>query len=122
VIAGGSRGESASDEILSFDPSTGLVRRIGRLPSAITHAPAVSLGAHVYVLGGRGSASGSQSSAIVAIDPRSGAAERVGHLPAALSDASASVLAGRVLLAGGRRASGTTASVLELNPKPAPAK
>lgn len=69
VIAGGSREEAATSAVLSFDPTTRALRRIGGLPAPITHASAVALGSWVYLLGGRGSASGSQSASILAIDP-----------------------------------------------------
>ncbi|MEA2352980.1 MAG: hypothetical protein QOJ14_1394, partial [Thermoleophilaceae bacterium] len=79
---------------------------VGRLPVALTHASAASLGQSLYVIGGRSGSSGRQTSAILAIDPRTGAVRRVGRLPVALSDTSA-VLAGRELLVlGGRDRSG----------------
>jgi len=116
VIVGGSRGETATRAILSFDPTTGVVRRIGDMPAPITHAATVALGAYVYVLGGRGSLSGSQSAAIVAIDPATGRALRVGALPIPLSDASALPVDERIWLVGGLSAGHTVASVFELSP------
>ena len=116
VIAGGSREEAATSAVLSFDPTTRALRRIGGLPAPITHASAVALGSWVYLLGGRGSASGSQSASILAIDPRTGRSLPDGSLPLALSDGSAAVVEGRVWLAGGLSSVGTSDSVLELTP------
>lgn len=116
VIAGGTHGEAAEREILRFDPASGLVTAIGRLPNPLTHAPAVALGGRVYVIGGRGPASGSQTREILAIDPASGAVTRVGRLPEALSDAAAAVLGGRMVLAGGQSAARTESSIYSLTP------
>jgi hypothetical protein len=116
VIAGGTHGEAAEREILRFDPASGLVTAIGRLPNPLTHAPAVALGGRVYVIGGRGPASGSQTREILAIDPASGAVTRVGRLPEALSDAAAAVLGGRIVLAGGQSPSRTESSIYSLVP------
>ena len=117
LIAGGSHDEAATTTILSFDPATGDLRRIGDLPEPITHAAAVALGSYVYVLGGRGSASGTQSAAIFAVDAATGRSVRDGRLPQPLSDAAAiPVGEERVWLVGGLSASGTVDSVLELTP------
>lgn len=117
VIAGGSREEAATTAILSFDPTSGRVRRLGELPDPVTHAAALALGAYVYVLGGRDAAPGSQTAAIVAIDPYTGRAIGVGQLPAPLSDAAAISLGNSAWLAGGLSASGEpVTTVLELTP------
>jgi Galactose oxidase, central domain len=116
VIAGGSHGEAATSAILGFDPSSGTVQRLGDLPEPVTHASAVALGGYVYVIGGRGAATGSQSAAIVAIDPVRRRSIRDGRLPVPLSDASAVVIDGRVWLAGGLSAGEPLASVLALTP------
>ena len=117
VIAGGSRGEAATTAIMSFDPATGRVAPLGRLPAPLTHAAAAALGPYVYVFGGRGAASGTQTAAIVAIDSRTGRSRRVGSLPQALSDAAAIAVGETVWLAGGRDGSGeAVASVFQLGP------
>ncbi|MDX6628821.1 MAG: hypothetical protein QOH00_1067, partial [Gaiellales bacterium] len=65
VIAGGSLADgSASRAVYRFDPRRGIVKRIGSLPAATTHAAAASLGGTVFVIGGRGTPLGSVSSAI----------------------------------------------------------
>jgi hypothetical protein len=116
LIAGGSREETATSAILSFDPATGIVRRVGELPFPVTHAAAVALGRYVYVLGGRGSEPGSQHAAITAIDTTTGQALRDGALPSRLSDTCAVALGEHIWLIGGLSTTGTLASVFELTP------
>ncbi len=60
LIIGGSAPDGASSAIYRFDPASGQVREIGRLPQPITHASAAALGAFVYLVGGRGNDLGSQ--------------------------------------------------------------
>jgi Galactose oxidase, central domain len=43
LIIGGSKPDGASDAIYRFDPASGQVREIGRLPQPITHASATAL-------------------------------------------------------------------------------
>jgi N-acetylneuraminic acid mutarotase len=119
VIMGGSEGEDARAEILRFDPSSGRVQQVGRLPRPVTHAMAVALGGFVYLLGGRSSTQGEQTSAILSIAPLSGKAALVGRLPDPRSDAAAVVLGSRIVLAGGLSARGTQSSILELRPRQA---
>ncbi|MFL5895528.1 MAG: hypothetical protein ACJ76Z_10520, partial [Thermoleophilaceae bacterium] len=106
LIAGGTSGTRATDAILSFDPATRRVRRIGRLPAPTTHAAAVTLGGHVFLIGGRGDAPDSQRDWTLAIDPATGRVRRAGHLPVALSDISAASLGDHALVVGGRDARG----------------
>ena len=113
MIAGGSREESATSAIFSFDSGSGTVRRVGELPGLLTHAAAVAVGRYVYVLGGRGSSSDSQRAQIVAIDAASGRSLHDGELPVRLSDACAVLVGERVWLIGGRGSAGTVASVLD---------
>jgi hypothetical protein len=102
LIAGGTDGLHARSAILSFDPTTRRVRRIGRLPAPIAHAAGAALGGVFYVLGGRGDASDSQRRAILAVDPATGRVSHAGALPVALSDLGAATFHRRVLVAGGR--------------------
>ena len=119
LIAGGSRDEAATTAVLSFDPASATVRRIGKLPHVMTHVLEVALGSYVYVLGGRGAPPGTQTAAIVAINTATGRCTRVGRLPQPLSDAAAVLSNERVWLVGGLSANGPVASVLELEPMPA---
>jgi N-acetylneuraminic acid mutarotase len=107
IVAGGTVGVAASRDILAFDPARGAVRRIGRLPSALTHAAAAALHGSVYVFGGRGAELTSQRRSILAIEPASGRVRRAGSLPAALSDMGATADGQGVLLVGGKDAGGT---------------
>jgi YVTN family beta-propeller protein len=117
IIAGGSRPDgTASDAVLAFDPRTGRVTRLGRLPAPTTHAAAAALGGTVYVIGGRGATAGSETARIVAIDARTGRVRDAGHLSSPRSDLAAVALGSRILLAGGRGAGVTLATVSELTP------
>jgi DNA-binding beta-propeller fold protein YncE len=115
LIAGGSLADgSASRAIYRFDPGRRVVRRIGSLPVATTHAAAASLGGTVFVIGGRGAALGSVSSEIVAIDPRTGRSALAGHLQTARSDLAAVAVGHRILIAGGGTSRGVTDAIGEL--------
>jgi N-acetylneuraminic acid mutarotase len=117
LIAGGTSGETAQRTILSFDPATATVRRIGELPAATTHAAGASLNGWFYVLGGRGEGLSDQRSSILAVDPRSGTVHEAGRLPEALSDIGAASLPGRVLAVGGRTSAGSVSDrALTLTP------
>jgi len=118
IIAGGSLPSGASSAIYRFDPATGAVARIGRLPRPLTHAGAAALGSQVYVVGGRGEATGTATSAIESIDPSSGAVHPAGRLPHALSDAAVVATGQSIVIAGGRSDTATQDSVDELIPKP----
>ncbi|HEX3434065.1 MAG TPA: kelch repeat-containing protein [Solirubrobacteraceae bacterium] len=107
LIAGGTSGETAQRAILSFDPASGVVRQIGELPRALTHAAGAALNGWFYVLGGRGEGLSDQTSAMLAIDPLSGAVHRAGTLPEALSDIGAATLGGHIIAVGGRNRAGT---------------
>jgi YVTN family beta-propeller protein len=117
VIAGGSTpAGTASDEVLAFDPATGRVTRIGRLPNPTTHAAAAALGTRVYVIGGRSATVDTPTAAIAAVDPQARTVTVAGTLASARSDLAAVGLPGKILLAGGRGASGTVGTVSELVP------
>ena len=101
LIIGGSTPTSASDAIYRFDPSTGQVRQIGRLPQPITHASAATLGSFAYLIGGRGDTLGSQTATVWSIDPRTGAVAVAGRLPEPLSDTASIADQRSVIVAGG---------------------
>jgi YVTN family beta-propeller protein len=116
IVAGGSLPDGvASSRVLEYSPSTGVLRRLGRLPGPTTHAAAAELGGLAYVIGGRGASLDTPTSRIEAIDPRTGRVRAAGHLRQPLSDASAISLGSRILVAGGRTADGTQSSVLALS-------
>ena len=115
LIMGGSTPTLASNAIYRFDPATGHVRRIGRLPQPTTHATAATLGSFAYLIGGRGNSDISQTSQIWSIDPRTGRVQLAGDLPRALSDTAVVAIGRTLFVAGGLTSSGgTVASVGEL--------
>ncbi|HUA71469.1 MAG TPA: kelch repeat-containing protein [Solirubrobacteraceae bacterium] len=116
LIIGGSTPNGASDAVYRFDPVTGRVSEIGRLPQPITHASAATLGSFVYLVGGRGNDLGSQTADVMSIDPRTGAVRRAGRLPQPLSDTASLSIGGGILVAGGLAPTSTVAGVGELVP------
>ena len=115
IVAGGSLPDGkASSRVFEYSPSSGVLRRLGRLPGPTTHAAAAELSGVAYVIGGRGASLDTPTSRIEAVDPRTGRVRGAGHLRQPLSDASAISLGSSILVAGGRSAAGTQASVLAL--------
>jgi hypothetical protein len=110
LIIGGSTPAGASAAIYRFDPATGRVQQIGRLPHPITHAGTATLGATVYLVGGRGDSVDAQTAGIWAINPVTGAVRAAGRLPAALSDTGVFTIGDAIVVAGGLSPSGATAS------------
>ena len=101
LIIGGSTPTAASDAIYSFDPATGSVRQIGKLPHPVTHGGAATLGSSVYLVGGRGDLLNSQTSSVLGIDPRTGAVKQVARLPQPLSDPGVLTVGNAIVVAGG---------------------
>ena len=119
VIAGGSLPDgAASRAVLTYDPASARVARIGSLPAATTHAAAASLGGVAYVIGGRGPAPGSPTRRIVAVDVSTGRIRTAGRLASARSDLAAVAVGDRILLAGGRSATATADRLSVLVPEP----
>ena len=117
VIAGGTLPDStASALVQEFDPSTGRVTRVGRLPAATTHAAAATLDGIAYVIGGRGSALDTPVSRIVAVDPLGRRIAPAGALPTALSDLAAIAVGHRIDAVGGHGAGRTVATITSLAP------
>jgi hypothetical protein len=105
MIAGGTSGLEASRDVYLFDPLTARVRRVARLPHAVTHAAGASSARALLLIGGRGSDPNSQTRAILAISPK-GAVSAAGALPRGLSDLASIPSGESVILAGGRDSSG----------------
>ena len=117
LVIGGSTPTGASDAIYSFDPATGQVREIGRLPHPVTHGAAATLGSTAYFVGGRGELDNQQTARIWAIDPQTGAVRAAGRLPQPLSDAGVLTVGDAIVVAGGlTRAGNAVANVGELVP------
>jgi len=117
LIVGGSTPNGASEAVYRFEPATGEVRQIGRLPQPVTHAAAATLGSFVYVVGGRGDNLDSQTANVWSINPLTGAIRRAGRLPQPLSDTGVVSLGGALVVAGGLSPAGTEAGVGELVPR-----
>ncbi|HEY2557398.1 MAG TPA: hypothetical protein VGI08_09840, partial [Diaminobutyricibacter sp.] len=91
------------------DTGTGRVQQLGRLPAAVAHAQAFTLGGTVYVAGG-GNANGNVVGSVTRIDPGSKRIALVsGSLP--VSDAATVPLPGAALVIGGATSAGTTGAV-----------
>jgi YVTN family beta-propeller protein len=117
LVAGGTDGTRARDEIVSVDPVRHRARVIGHLPARLAHAAGAALDGTFYVVGGRGDGTASQRRGIWAIDPATGHVRPAGRLPTALSDLAATAAGGRLLVAGGRDAhAGVHRELLELAP------
>lgn len=119
LIIGGSTPSGASNAIFRFDPLTGAVRQIGRLPQPITHGGAAALGSAVYLVGGRGDPVAAQSANVWSIDPTTGTVRPAGHLPQPLSDAGVLASGNAIIVAGGRSTTSTQSAVGELVPSSA---
>jgi N-acetylneuraminic acid mutarotase len=117
IISGGTVADAPTDEILSFDTSTGTLQKLGRLPFPLTHASAATLAGEAVVVGGRRELSGGQTDAVLAIAPASGRVRTVGHLPHPLSDAAVAAVGGKLLVAGGDGGNGPESAVLAIAPK-----
>jgi N-acetylneuraminic acid mutarotase len=117
IIAGGYEPSTVSDQILSFDPATGAVSQLGRLPFPLTHASAVFVDGRVVVVGGRRNENGGQTTAVLSINPATGAVRTVGQLPQPLSDAAVALSGGRIIVAGGDNGNGPQSAILALTPR-----
>jgi DNA-binding beta-propeller fold protein YncE len=118
VVAGGSLPNgTAGDAVLVFDPATGRVARVARLPAPTTHAAAAAIGDIAYVIGGRGTAVGTPTDRIAALDLATGRVRPAGRLASPRSDLAAVATGPRILLAGGRGPTGTESSISELVPE-----
>ena len=112
MIAGGRTQSGPTRDILSFDPATGRVARLGSLPQPLMHADAASLDGVAYVVGGITSA-GRPTNQVVAVTS-SGRAHVVARLPHPLSDAGVAVTPGGLVVVGGSDGTAPVASVLRL--------
>jgi N-acetylneuraminic acid mutarotase len=115
-VLGGSTPSGASDAIYRFDLTTHQVRQVGTLAHPVTHGEAATLGAHVYLIGGRGDNLTAQTAGVWAIDPSTGKVQAAGHLPQPTSDAAALTIGHAIVVAGGQSPNGTLGGVGELVP------
>jgi hypothetical protein len=105
VFGGELASGQGTTDIQAIDVATGRATVIGHLPRALSHASAVVLDGHIYVLGG--SVGGAATDAILGFDPASKSTAPAGHLPFAVSNAAAATLGGVSYLVGGIGLRGT---------------
>ena len=99
AFGGETAGGGTSDAIQEVDPRAGTARVVGHLPQALSHAGAVVLGGHAYILGG--GAGGSASRAIRRFDPGSGTVAPAGRLPVAVAGGATATVGSTAYLIGG---------------------
>jgi YVTN family beta-propeller protein len=98
VLLGGlTAADTSRDDIVTVSRSGS--RRVGRLPTPVHDAAAVTIGTLSYLFGG--GTGPSQIDTIVKVDPRTGAAEAVGHLPSGSSDQTGAAIGGTAYVVGG---------------------
>ena len=85
-ILGGEVDGRELDEVLRFDPRTGQVRRVGRLPRPLGHEAVVPVGRRLLVLGGR-TAPHEVTDQMWWFSPADGSWTRAGRLPYPVADA-----------------------------------
>lgn len=94
-----------SDAIRAVSPRTGSARVVGHLSQPISHASAVTLGQHIYLLGGE--SNGAPSDRIWRFDPGSGEVTPAGRLPLPVAYGAAAVVGSTAYLIGGKGADGS---------------
>jgi outer membrane protein assembly factor BamB len=112
MIAGGRTLHGPTRDILSFDPATGRVARVGSLPRPLMHAGAATLGGVMYVVGGITSGGG-PTDQVVAVSP-SGRSHVVARLPHPLSDAGVAATPAGLVIVGGSNGVAPVTSVLRM--------
>ncbi len=115
-VLGGVTPAGTSAAIYRFDVATHRVRRMGTLPRPTEHGNAVTLGAMIYLVGGRGPGDSDQTAAVDAVDPLTGQVRPAGRLPTPTSDAAVMTIGQAIVVAGGQSPAGTLAGVGELVP------
>ena len=118
-IAGGSA-EAAQPAILSFDPASGGVARIGSMPAPITHASAVSVGRDGLRARRPRRGGGLTDRGHRRDRPRQRPAVPVGACPSPLSDAAA-IVDGQILARGRGRAERNGVGDFRADPRAEPA-
>jgi PQQ-like domain/Kelch motif len=130
VIAGGVSPAGPTDTVYAFDPPSGKVTTIGKLPQPVGDATAFTLGPTAYVVGGL-SASNAATATVSAIDLSAKTVTAFSPLKQPLADAAVAASGSRAWIIGGAHgpnASDSVASVLlaqsrvvHIGPKPTPA-
>lgn len=116
VIAGGISVNGPSAFVYSLDTRTDQIRLLGRLPHAVGHATAVTVGRFVYVLGGSNTAS-SQAGTITRVDvSRDSISTEKANYP--ISDAASVSIDGQAWIIGGTRGGAATGRIEVARPSP----
>ncbi len=116
AFGGETAGGRPSDAIQEVDPQRGDARVVGRLPEALSHASAVTLGGRIFILGG--DLNGAASDRVWSFDPATRRASPAGRLPLAVSGGAAATVGSGAYLVGGTGAGGTALrAVIALNLK-----
>lgn len=102
----------SSDAIQEVDPRTGAAHIIGHMPQPTSHAAAVVLGTHVYVLGGETEAG--PTDRIWRFDPATSRTVAVARLPFEVADAAATAVGSTAYLIGGKGPGGASLSSVVL--------
>ena len=111
VVLGGGQVSSYAG-IAAFDPATGGVRIVGRLPTPLSDLSVATVGRTTYAVGGFTGAAWSDG--IVAID--AGRARRVARLPIGLRYAAVAAVGNAILIAGGRTEAGPSRAIYRFTP------
>jgi hypothetical protein len=113
ILAGGEMTSgSPTRDAFSFDPRTGAIARLPRLPEPTDHAAGVTWNGRFYSIGGL--RRGNLTAAIVSWAPGERRWRTAGTLPVALSDASAVPFGRGVAVLGGRTAGGRAPTIVLL--------
>ena len=111
IILGGGQVSSYAG-IAAFDPATGGVRIVGRLPTPLSDLSVATVGRTTFAVGGFTGAAWSDG--IVAID--GGRARRVARLPVGLRYAAVAAVGNAILIAGGRTQAGPSRAIYRFAP------
>jgi len=93
-----------SDAIRAVNPKTGSAQIVGHLLQPLSHASAVALGQHIYLLGGESSSA--VSDRVWRFDPGGGGVVPAGRLPLPVAYGAAAVVGSTAYLVGGKGADG----------------
>jgi outer membrane protein assembly factor BamB len=112
LIAGGQTRTGLSAAVYAFDPTSGRVDLLIRLPAAVGHAAAIAEGSILYILGGA-DAAGQTSNAVTMVNLATRSAHAFTAPTGAVADAASVQLGTTTFLIGGRR-SQALATVVEI--------
>jgi large repetitive protein len=110
-------GSQDTRSVQRYDPATRTTTVVGQLPAPLSHASALALGGHVYVLGGF--VDNKVSPQVLRFDPVNASIESAGTLPEPVSDGATAVIGTVGYYAGGQGAdNAVTDQVTIVRPTP----